>query len=238
MAHHGVPRTLRTEVTLPEIVVGRIMSKGVSPGAFLEFLVSRISLDEWLERFIAGSSGRHLGGVSAGRVNGRSDDEEIGAPADIERPPMVNMPESASAGTRWTEDALRMFFDTLEADTSIVGGLALLAAYARRGPSPTSSELELVCGFSNRIKWTQALRSTKNGLNGLARRMGLPSVFLRPQTIRSERVHPLDPTLYAWIREWFKDPVHSVADPSAWGAASSGDTPSATHEVGEENGAS
>lgn len=236
MARPTTHRVLRVEIAVPEAMIGRIMGSGASPGRFLEFLIDHVPLDEWLSTY--GDSrprpttedwmGSGPPRIPADRVKEASTEGERSTDSDVT--------ESEFTSLRWTEDELRRFCNTLEADTSQVDGLALLAAYAKRGPSPTSSELELVCGFSDRNKWTQALRSTKNSLNGLARKMGLPQVFLRPQTVRNERVHPLDPALYDWIREWFRDPVHSVTDPLQWGIRSKRDTSTTVQDEGVKNG--
>jgi hypothetical protein len=131
----------------------------------------------------------------------------------------------ARADNAWWSKA--RFFDFLEVVSSIEDlewSLALLNAYLRLGPMPKGEDLKALCGFEDDSTWHQELRVAKQRLTLQARRMNAPGLFPRAKTAGKQRLHPIEPELFPWLREWSQrrgagDRVAGkLTEPEQWGA--------------------
>ena len=102
----------------------------------------------------------------------------------------------------WRHDRFVAFLDLIHAERSYEPSSYLLAAYHYAGPSPSSEDLQALCGFADTDAWREALRVSKQRLTILARQMRSPSMFSRAVTERGERHHPMKPLLWEWFDLW------------------------------------
>lgn len=192
-------RVVRLEPAVPEAWIAVVVEKGVSPNALAEWILRGVDLEEWLGRF-ADAGGLPTTREPDARPAAMSAPEELGG---FQSARSVKGEEDSEGG--WSKST---FFDFLEVATSVSDlewSMALLAAYLRLGPMPTSEQLQELCGFSRDHAWQQELRVAKQRLTLSARRMDAPPLFPRAKsTPEGERLHPIEPRLFPWLREWVR----------------------------------
>ena len=199
------------EVSIAESLAKSILLAGTSLADFAHYVVAHAPVDDTVRMLRAGS---RLGAPS--RVE-RLSKGRLGKPEAVASPEMT--PDSSlEVDTKtWERSDFDRLLRAVEADRTLLDVMALLLAYSRRGASPTSGELRVLCGFTNDKVWTQSLRAAKTRLGLRARRLGLTSPFIRPQTSRNQRHHPIAPEVVPWLRDWAADPLRAEFDLSVWG---------------------
>ncbi len=212
------PRKLRLEPSVSEGWVRRVMMRGASPNHFAEFLLERADLETWLARYEEVTPTR-------------DSKEDRAAPVDrghenVRRAAESRRPLEDEEG--WSED---LFFDFLEVTSQIPDlewSIALLQAYLKLGPMPSSAELQALCSFDDDSVWHQQLRIAKQRLTLQARKMGAPALFPRAKTgVGGKRQHPIEPLLFPWLRKWAETRGEGegvvdgggLPEPEHWGTA-------------------
>jgi hypothetical protein len=218
MTSAEVGREVRIEVAVPERVVARVFREGISPSEFLEFLVRSVQLEKWLARFPKGEGAKGRSGTDQSALEVSGLHHQIGASAYHDLLATVSAEVLPGIeGTTWTDERVARFLEVICADRELSDTNDLLRAYALLGPNPTSAELQKTCGFLNNREWFQQLRIAKAKLTLQCRRMGLPPLFQRPQTVDGARFHPLEPSAYPYLKGHLRTSSDSFVDPSKWG---------------------
>jgi len=222
MAAEADTRTLRVDVSIPEDKVAQLFAVNVSPTAFVQFVFDTLPFDEWVSEFRSSERG----GAEKRARQSPTESSLVEADAALRQVDWMYAYRSRahlrdlSPGSRsepWSEEAFVQFLNVVAAGKDFNEPLSLLAAYSSCGPTPTSSDLQRMCGFKTERRWQEKLRVTKTRLTVQARKMGRPPIFPRAQTTEAGRQHPMDPSLYSWLKAWFEAKEGRAPNPQNWG---------------------
>jgi hypothetical protein len=205
-----------------------VVVAGHSPNEFASWVLENSDVDEMLghfERHRQSEPGDvETSDVSPPEIEGVSS-TTISTP--VTRPRVD--PAARTYPARWTEEGFFDFLDLVGSVEDMAPSFRLLGAYVRLGPVPSSGALRGLCGFSDEGKWQTALRVAKQRLTIQARRMDFPVLFRRAKAGKEEgeRLHPIQPLLFGWLKEWGRVRTESeqledaFPDPERWGWESS-----------------
>lgn len=203
---------VKLQPAVPEEWLTTVVEYGVSPNEFAAWVLTSIPLDSALARFVGDSdSGESISAAITTPRNSRNHDEQHRLAVGRQHP-------------TWTKDRFMAFLEVVTSIDDMWQSASLLGAYLVLGPMPSSSALKELAGFSEDQAWQQALRVAKQRLTIQARRMEAPGLFRRAKAgPRGERLHPIEPLLYGWLKEWGENDADAEAqkgafpDPTSWG---------------------
>lgn len=182
----------------------RVTKKGIRPNDFAAFILEHVDLDAWIDRY-----------------SGQSPPVSRTAAKSPSRQGQRSRVAAGPGSSGWSKDRFLELLEVAKATSDFTGPLCLLVAYAEIGPRPTSEDLRTACGFEDEEQWQQELRAAKARLTIMARKMNLPSLFPRAQTSDGRRLHPVEPALYPWLKEWHNsDEQRNLPRPTQWSAES------------------
>lgn len=217
MSEQHKPRTLRLEPAVPEEWIRRVMKQDVSPTEFAEWLLARADLDELLAEY--GAQGGNWEGESRDTAQPDRTSDQVRRWTAVAQP----VPEDEAG---WTKESFFAFLEVVSSIRDLEWSMALLNAYLELGPLPSSEDLQAMCGFDQEYAWHQELRIAKQRLTLQARQMGAPPLFPRAKTaVGGTRLHPIEPRLFPWLKEWAEARHHAeggiegsgLPEPEHWG---------------------
>jgi hypothetical protein len=212
-------RALRVDVSIREERVALLLNAGVSPTEFARYVLEVIPLGEWVENFKSAAQPERTSVRSSSRLSrtwsSSSHSLRKSTQDPRESPDAVTF--LADRQEPWSEDSFRSYLDVVAVTKDFDEPMFLLAAYNSLGPSPSGSELQRECQFTNERVWQEKLRVAKTRLTVQARKVGHSPIFPRPQTTDAGRLHPISPTLYPLLKKWFEARRDEVPTPGDWG---------------------
>lgn len=207
--------TVKLQPAVSEQWLAKVVGGGASPNEFASWALRKLDLEDALDRFVNDSYGAEL--LPSRGKHHTQHEEEDSTPART----VVVRPRQAS----WSKERFMAFLDLVKSIDDMRPSMTLLGAYVVLGPVPSSSALKNLTLFAQDQAWQQALRVAKQRLTIQARRMESPGLFRRAKAgPRGERLHPIEPLLYGWLKEWgqmegedVEVPEKAFPDPGSWG---------------------
>ena len=222
---NGVDRGLGLYIPISDHDAAQILDAGISPLEFARFVLEFLTFEECIEKFqkSRGVAAKRMELLSYTMAPGVQTANSPAASSRSKRS-VYSSPTSLPLGgsETWSESSFLQFLDVIADNREFKEPLLLLASYEFLGPSPSSQELKSTCHFEEERLWQEKLRVAKTRLTVQARNMGKPPLFPRPQTTESGRLHPINPTLYLWLKNWFASRKDLKVDPSDWGDITNG----------------